>query len=465
MLDKHGEYPVSWVNLMEESMTYEEAVTYLDGLIDYERASRGISTLQQRVFKLDRMRTLLDLLENPQERLRCIHVAGTKGKGSVCAFVDGILRAAGYRVGLYTQPGLVDTRERVMIDRKMIPRDKFARQVERLRPCLERAAREIQGEVTYFEAMTALAFDYFASEEVDFVVLEVGLGGRLDATNVVTPMVSVITSIGFEHTNILGHTLEKIALEKAGIVKEGRPVVTAPQREEALLAIRSVCAERGARLVEVGGEVRYDIRSRASARHVFDVAGPGGLHPGLEIESMGEHQVINAAVAVAAADLLRDLGTSVPEEAIRRGLKGTTWPGRMQVVGRNPAVVLDGAHTIESARGLVRALREGFRYERLILVFGIATDKDISGVWRVLEREADAAYLTKSDQPKAAEPRAIFQMIDDTDVSLEVVGHAVEAFERARAGAGPDDLICVTGSFYLIGEVMKHLGIAAQAEG
>ena len=446
-------------------MTYEEAVAYLEGLIDFERASRGVSGFQQRVFKLDRVRALLDLMGAPHTGLRCVHVAGTKGKGSVCAFVDAILRAAGYRVGLYTQPGLVDMRERVMIDRRMIPKDKLVRHVERLKPCVEQMASTIHGEVTYFDAMTALAFDYYALEKVDYVVLEVGLGGRLDATNVVTPAVCAITSIGFEHMSVLGHTLEKIAGEKAGIVKEGRPVVTAPQPEEALAVIRSICQERGARLTEVGRDVRYEVRLREAMRHVFDLTGPERRYEGLEIETMGEHQMINAAVAVAVIDLLREQGVSVSEEVIRRGLKGTSWPGRMQVVGQRPTVVLDGAHTIESARSLVRTLREGFRYDRLILVFGIGTDKDVSGVWRVLEREADVAFLARSSFPKAAEPRAIFRMIDDTDVTLHVVESAADAFEQARAGAGPDDLICVTGSFYLIGDVMRHLGIPAQEEG
>jgi len=445
-------------------MTYEEAVAYLEGLIDFERASRGVSGFQQRVFKLDRMRALLDLMGNPHTGLRCVHVAGTKGKGSVCAFVDAILRAAGYRVGLYTQPGLVDMRERVMIDRRMIPKDKFVRHVERLKPCMEQVHGTEHGEVTYFDAMTALAFDYYALEKVDYVVLEVGLGGRLDATNVVTPAVCAITSIGFEHMSVLGHTLEKIAGEKAGIVKEGRPVVSAPQPEEAIAAIRSICQERGARLMEVGREVRYETVSRDRSGQVFDLVGLGRPYEGLEIRTMGEHQIANAAVAVTLTDLLREEGAAIPEEAVRRGLKDATWPGRMQVVGQRPTVVLDGAHTIESARSLVRALREGFRYDRLILVFGIAVDKDISGVWRVLEREADAAFLARSSFPKAAEPRAIFRMIDDTDVVLHVVEDPVQAFEQARAGAGPDDLICVTGSFYLIGDVMRHLGIPAQEE-
>jgi dihydrofolate synthase/folylpolyglutamate synthase len=174
--------------------------------------------------------------------------------------------------------------------------------------------------------------------------------------------------------------------------------------------------------------------------------------------------VINAAVAVAVIDLLREQGDTIPDPAVRRGLKDMTWPGRMQVIGQRPTIVLDGAHTTESARGLVRTLREGFRYDRLILVFGIAVDKDISGVWRVLEREADVAFLARSSFPKAAEPRAIFRMIDDTDVALHVAEDPVQAFEQARAGAGPDDLICVTGSFYLIGDVLRHLGIPAQEE-
>jgi dihydrofolate synthase/folylpolyglutamate synthase len=351
-----------------------------------------------------------------------------------------------------------------MIDHRMIPKPLFVRQVERLKPCVEQVDPGEHGEVTYFEGMTALALDHFAIEKTDYVVLEVGLGGRLDATNVVTPAVCAITALGFDHAHILGHTLEKIAGEKAGIVKAGAPVVSSPQAEEAMEVLRSVCRERGTRLVEVGRDVTWEVRSLGDDRQVFDLCVMGRTLRGLEIGMTGAHQLSNAAVAAGVLELLGEAGAVIPDASLREGLSRTRWPGRMQVVGRSPTVVLDGAHTIESARSLAQALREGYRYRRLILVFGIAADKDISGVWRVLEREADVAYLTRSTFPKAAEPRAVHRMIDDSEVALHVVENGVEAFERARAEAGPDDLICVTGSFYLIGDIMRHLGIAAQEE-
>ena len=443
---------------------YDKAIAYLNSLIDFERADRGVSMAHQRAFRLDRMRALLELLGEPHRSLRCVHVGGTKGKGSVCAFVDSILRKSGYRVGLYTQPGLVDLRERIMIDRRMIPKGAMVQLVDRLKPCVERISKEELGEVTYFEAMTAIALDHYAREKVDQTLLEVGMGGRLDATNVVIPAVCAITAIGFDHALNLGHTLKKIAGEKAGIVKNGVPVVSAPQPEEAATAIRSFSAERNARFIEVGKDIRFTFRSRDANHQIFDVAGLRNFD-GLEIALKGGHQVINAVVAVAIAEVLRDTGISIPEDSVRHGLKETTWPGRLQVIGKDPTIVMDGAHTIESARGLVQSLKEGFSYDRLILVFGIATDKDISGVWRVLERCAEVAFLTGSSQPKAAEPLTISQMVCDTEVTLHVVESPIAAFESACSIARPDDLICVTGSLYLVGDILRHLGIAAQEEG
>ena len=231
-----------------------------------------------------------------------------------------------------------------------------------------------------------------------------------------------------------------------------------------MAAIRQVCGERGARCVEIGRDVRFEVRSREGRRQAFDVVGASRPYPGLEIDLMGMQQVVNATVAVAALDLLSEGGADIPEDAVKRGLRETDWPARMQILGDRPTILADGAHTLESTRGLARALEEEFHYRRLILVFGIASDKDISGVWRVLERKADVAFLTRSTFPKAAEPRTIAQMIDDTPVEIHVVERAEEAFERARAEAGPEDLICVTGSFYLIGDVMRHLGIRPQKE-
>ena len=443
-------------------MTYEEAVAYLEGLIDLERSR--LSYENQKMLKLDRVSALLEGLGNPHRQLRCVHVAGTKGKGSTCAFVESVLRAAGYRVGLYTSPGLVDFRERVAIDRRMVPKDVVVEAVLRLQPCIEAIDIETIGEVTYFEALTVLAIDYFARQEVDFAVLEVGLGGRLDATNVVDPLVSAITPISFDHIRVLGRTLGEIAFEKAGIIKPGRPVVSAAQQEEAAEVIRERAAEEEAPLTELGSTVSVEV----SEENRFDVSGPSGTHRGLEIGMSGGHQAYNAALATVICDLLVQQGVSIPEEALRKGLLKADWPGRLQVVQTRPTVLLDGAHTPDSARSLVSALQRDFPHDRLFLLFGISADKDISGVWRILERVADVGYLCRSgfysNAVRSAEPETVWQMIYDTDVDLRIEADPARALERALEEAGPDDLICVAGSLYLVGDILRTLGLCVQQE-
>ena len=445
-------------------MTYEEAVAYLEGLIDLERSR--LSYENQKLLKLDRVSALLEGLGNPHRRLRCVHVAGTKGKGSTCAFVESVLRAAGYRVGLYTSPGLVDFRERIQIDRMMISRAHLVESVERLRPCVEAIDIEAIGEVTYFEALTVIGIDYFVRQGVDFAVLEVGLGGRLDATNVVTPLVSAITPISFDHTRILGRTLNEIAFEKAGIIKPGRPVASAAQQEEAGRVIRERAAEEKAHLVELGRNASLDLSEEGLS--AFNVSSAIGAHSGLKIALSGGHQAHNAALAVLVCDFLRQEGISIPEEALGEGLLRADWPGRLQVVQRQPTVVLDGAHTPDSARSLVSALQRDFPHRRLFLLFGISADKDISGVWRILERVADVAYLCKSGfyshYVRSAPPDTVWQMVYDTHVDLRIEADPARALERALEETGPDDLICVTGSLYLVGDIMQTLGICAQQE-
>jgi len=441
-------------------MTYQQAFDYLNGFIDYERARRVGS--MQKLMKLDRMDVLMELLGNPHRSLQCVHVGGTNGKGSVCAMVESVLRTAGYRVGLYTSPGLTDYRERIMIDRRMIPEEEIVRHVERLKPCVDRMDTEALGEVTYFEAITALGLDYFAAQRVDHAVLEVGMGGRLDATNVVNALVTVLTSIGVDHTSSLGHTIQDIAGEKAAIVKENGAVASAPQPEQAISIIRSRCEAQHARLVEVGRDVTFERIDFSPEGQRVRVDGAFGAHEDLRIQLIGAHQAINAAAAFAAVGLLRERGVEVSDDALHEGFASATWPGRLQLVPDRPKILLDGGHNIDGARMLIKAVREAFSYDRLFVVFGMMSDKDIIGVWRELERLADAVYLTKSENPRAADPATTAYRIGETDADVAITGSVPEALDKALAEAGPDDLVCVTGSLYLVGEAMKHLGVSVE---
>lgn len=441
-------------------MTYQEACEYLDGFIDYERARRIGS--MQKLMKLDRVEALLEAFGNPHGRLRCVHVGGTNGKGSVCAMVESVLRTAGYRVGLYTSPGLMDYRERIMIDRRMIPEEEIVRHVERLKPCVDRVDTDEFGEVTYFEAITALGMDYFAEQRVDYAVMEVGMGGRLDATNVVNALVTVLTSIGVDHTSSLGHTIRDIAAEKAAIVKEDGAVASAPQPEEAISVIRSACEVKHARLIEVGTDVAFERTDFSSEEQRVRVDGAFGAYEDLQIQLLGIHQIVNAATAFSAVGLLRERGVEVPDDALREGFASATWPGRLQTVSRRPRVLVDGGHNIDGARMLIKAIREFFPHDRLLVVFGMMSDKDVIGVWRELERLTDVVFLTKSGNPRSADPATNAYRIGETNAEVVVTGSVPEAMDKALAAAGPDDLVCVTGSLYLVGEAMEHLGVTVE---
>ena len=441
-------------------MTYQEAFDYLNGFIDYERARRIGS--MQKLMKLDRMHAVLELLGNPHERLQSVHVGGTNGKGSVCAMVESVLRTAGYRVGLYTSPGLLDYRERIMIDRRMIPEAEIVRHVERLKPCVEQMDTEELGEITYFEAITALGMDYFAAQQVDYAVLEVGMGGRLDATNVVNALVTGLTSIGVDHTSSLGHTIHEIAGEKAAIIKANGAVASAPQPEEAMSVIRSQCEAQQARLIELGKDLSFERIDFSPEGQRIRVDGAFGTHEDLQIQLIGAHQVINAATAFGGVGLLRERGVDVSDDALLKGFASATWPGRLQLLSDRPKILMDGGHNIDGARTLIKTIRETFSYDRLIFVFGMMSDKDIIGVWRELERLADMVFLTKSDNPRAADPATTAYRIGETNADVVTTESIPEAVDKALAAAGPDDLICVTGSLYLVGEAMTHLGVSVE---
>lgn len=436
-------------------MTYQEAIRYLGSFINYEKIP---AYPYKESLKLERIRDFLKAIGAPQESLKCIHIAGSKGKGSTCAFVTYILRQAGYKTGLYTSPHLSDFRERIRILRPaagkrkaksdfegLISRNELAKLAEKLKPAIDQYNKDSRfGALSFFEVYTALALVYFNEQKVDFAVLETGLGGRLDATNVADPLVCAITPISYEHTQKLGNTLREIAAEKAGIIKRS-PVISAPQQEEAAEVIRNRCREMKVKLYEVGKDISYN-----KTKEGFNVKGILGDYTNLETGILGEHQLINASVAIGVIEALHGYNFDIGINSIRSGLKNTVWPGRCEVISGSPAVVLDGAQNTASAAVLKKAVKENFRYKKLILVLGISSDKDIKGICSKFYELADKIILTRADNPRACEPKILAEYFKGKDA--RVTGNVTEAKKIALKIAGKKDLILVTGSLFVVGE-------------
>jgi dihydrofolate synthase/folylpolyglutamate synthase len=449
---------------MEQSSRYQESLDYLYGFIDYslERSDRYSSA----AFDLGRVRRLLDEMGSPQDRYPTLHVAGTKGKGSVCALLASCLQEAGYRTGLYTSPHLVRFGERIQVDRHEMAPATFVARIDELRPLVEK----VPGLTTY-EILTALAFRHFEMEKVDVAVIEVGLGGRLDATNVLTPRVSVITSISYDHMHLLGNHLAKIAWEKAGIIKRGVPIVMAPQQIEAATAIREVAQAQEAPLIEVGvdwlyapgshdlqGQSLYVWSADEQARMDAFIESGGGEEwapPRFEVPLLGHHQVINAAVAYAVLQTARGTGLAIPEPAIREGFRNVVWPGRFQVLATAPAVVVDSAHNRDSALKLRIALEDYFPGQPVSLIFGASEDKDILGMLTELLPRTRRLILTQAVHPRAADPVELARLAHGFGHSVEVVVPVARALEAALEAARPEDVIVAAGSLFVAGEVLR----------
>jgi len=432
-------------------MDYQSALDYILRFADYERLPRSAV-----VFDLRRVELLLERLGKPQDTARSVHIAGTKGKGSTAAMVAAILTRAGYRVGLYTSPHLLSFTERIQVDGTPIAEDTFARLTAVIKPEVEAVNRDgIYGELTTFEILTALAFTCFREAGVDYQVLETGLGGRLDATNVVSPEVAVITSISYDHVDVLGDTLSQIATEKAGIIKAGITVVCAPQFPEAMTVIAGVCRERGARLVRVDN-LSWHRTEFSPDGQSFHLQGQHREYD-LNIPLLGEHQLENAAVAIAAVEVLTELGSRVSSGDIANGLVGLNWPGRLQVLQRQPWVIVDGAHNAYSVQRLGEGLRQYFTFDRLIVIFGASADKPVASMAAELASFASEVIVTRSRNPRAVAPSMLVQELSKLGIVTETAGSVAAAVELALARAGSKDLICATGSIFVIAEVMEYL--------
>jgi len=440
-------------------LNYEEALAYINSFINAEK-SPDFSRLA-RLYNLDRIARLLNRLGNPHRNLKVVHVAGSKGKGSTATFIASILTRAGFKTGLFTSPHLVSPRERCRIDSEPISTSAFADCVSRLKPEIE-AVSEVDGigNVSFFEIYTALAFTYFADETVDFAVVEVGLGGRLDATNIVNPFVSVIAQISLEHTAILGNTHEVIAKEKAEIIKPNRPVVLAPQSAEAQSVFEVVAADRNAPISLVGRDVKLKHGKHDIHGQTFDVHTPWQSYLNLYLPLLGIHQAINAATAIACAERIQASRYEISTASVYDGLKQARLPGRLQLVRGAPPILLDGAHSPASVEALRDTIQEVFRCERLILVVGFMRDKDLRGIGETLCPMADTIIAAgMRDNPRAVGADEVVRTWSDIGGDLRVSPSVGDAIATARSVAHSGDLICITGSMILIGEAMQALGI------
>lgn len=426
--------------------------------MDYQATLEHLYRLERFGIKLglENIRRLLSLLGDPHRGLKVVHVTGTNGKGSVCVYVASALQKAGYRVGLYTSPHLIRFNERIRVDGEPISDDDVLRMWSGMQPAVQAmtSARAID-HPTFFEVTTAMAFEYFRERRVDVAVVEVGMGGRMDATNVVDGLVSVVTRVDLEHTEHLGKSVERIAREKAGIIKTSSRAVTVAQEAQPVIEAR--CREVHAPLIVVGRDVHAERRSQDLQGQDVRIRGPFGS---LEIRTplLGAFQVENAAVAVTALTELRAAGFAVPEEAIRSGIAAVRWPARLDVVRRDPTVLVDGAHNRPAAVALATAMAEVFPGRKAILVLGILNDKDLPGIAAALGPLAARVCACRPKTPRAFDAEEValaFRPYAETAVVPAVRG----AIDAALAAARPEDIVLITGSIYTAGEALDHLGV------
>ncbi|MEK7814565.1 MAG: folylpolyglutamate synthase/dihydrofolate synthase family protein [Chloroflexota bacterium] len=437
-------------------MDYRHAIDHLLSLVDRERSAPS-GPRQKLIYDLGRMEALLERLGSPHLAVPTIHIAGTKGKGSTAALCDAALHAAGYHTGFYSSPHLHSFRERIRLDTLPIAEGKFAALVEQLWPHQQWVWDNAGlGPVSLFEFMTAMAFQCFAQEGVDFQTIEVGLGGRLDATNLVRPQVCVITSLSLDHTAILGESLAQIAAEKAGIIKPGVPVVIAPQQPAARSVLLSVCQERHARPIQLGVDITWEGGPADDTGQRLVVHGQLGAYQ-LWIPLLGTFQLENAAAAVAALEALAQQGYHVSNEAIREGFARVSWPCRLEVLRRDPLVVADGAHNVQSIAALLDSLPRYLKYRRLLLIVGVSRDKNVSQMVELLAAGKPQVFVSRSRHPRSLAPATLAAQFRAQGVDAAETGTVAEAVDQALSLAEPGDLVLATGSLFVAAEVREAM--------
>jgi dihydrofolate synthase/folylpolyglutamate synthase len=407
------------------------------------------------IFGLERITFLLEQLGNPHRELKVIHVTGTNGKGSVCKCISSILQKAGYTVGLYLSPHIERFSERIVINDEEIPAEDLAMLVAQVRPLVEEM-KQNDNTPTFFEIVTSLAFLYFKDRTVDYAVVEVGLGGRFDATNMVTPLVSVITNISLEHTDILGKDITSIALEKSGIIKDHIPVITAAT-QDARETIEHVAKQRNAPLTGIDHTMWKRISFKQGCQ-VFVIHGSFKDYT-VKTSLLGKHQGENIAVAITAIEQVQMNGVYISDNDILDGVADVTYPGRMEIVSEKPFILLDGAHNPDGMNMLIKTIREDFSFHRLIVILGVLKEKDIKTMGSAIAPLSDVIIVTKSTNPRASDPLVLKQIIESVDPNKKIYVETSipEAIEHAKRLAKQKDMICVSGSLFTVGEARSYL--------
>lgn len=427
-------------------MTYEEALVFLRDLTKF-----GYN------FGLGRITQLLKMLGNPQDQLKIIHIGGTNGKGSTAAMVVSILATAGFRVGLFSSPHIHNYTERMTINRQEIPQERIGMLLGELRPILEEMVALGFEHPTEFEVNTALALLYFAREKVDFVVLEVGLGGAIDSTNVAQPLVTAITNVGMDHMDYLGETIEEITRVKAGIIKANSKIVTGATKPEVLAIIEEVSQANQGELVKIGQDISVEIISSTSRGVVFNLRGLGMELENLQIPLLGDHQAWNGATAVAIIQFLISFGYKISPTHIYQGLEKVNWPARLEILQTNPTILLDAAHNVDGALTLRQALMELFSYKKMILIMGMLADKEREKVLGLLGPLADTVIVTRPNSPRAGSWQELAPIAAQYTSQVEIIPDVAAAINAGLALAGAEDLLCITGSIYMIAEARETL--------
>ncbi|MBM7870039.1 dihydrofolate synthase/folylpolyglutamate synthase [Clostridium pascui] len=429
-------------------MNYSEAIEYIESTAKFGK-NKG----------LERTNKILELLGNPHKDLKCIHIAGTNGKGSTTAMLTQILMESGYKVGMYTSPFIEEFEERIQINNNNIPKEKLCEVVERVKIAVHKTCELGYDEPTEFEIITAVMFVYFREEKVDYAVIEVGLGGRIDATNVVNPLISIITSISYDHVKILGNTLEEIAYEKAGIIKEKTPVILYPVEEEAKLSIEKVAKQKQSSIIYVKREdsmlkeklynVPYQEITVNTSRNTYEI----------QLSLLGTHQLLNCSVVINAAEELQNIGVNIKKEHIIEGLKKVKWAGRLEMLKAKPMVVIDGAHNIDGIKSLKNSINTYFKYNKFILIMGILSDKQVDDMVKVITPEASNIITVTPPSYRAENSSGLVEIIKKYNPNCEAIENYKEAYEKALDYANEDDLILICGSLYMVGEMRKTIRV------
>lgn len=429
--------------------TYSQALDYIYSFVDYS-LTKNLRYSPEK-FNLKRMRDFLELLDNPQQNYKVIHVAGTKGKGSTCAMLASILGKGGYKTGFYTSPHMIDFCERIRIGDAQIAHQEIVDYINILEPVINKVP-----ELTTFEIITGLAFKYFADKKIEFGVIEVGMGGRFDATNVVQPLVSVITSISFDHMKVLGKTLKKIAFEKAGIIKKGIPVVVSKQKFSPLKEIKRIAEERKARLIYAPNIFKVEAGPYSLKGQSFTLQKNKDLPVNFTIPLLGDHQIDNAVTTLVCIEELRRQGFDIGSEAIAAGFKNIKWAGRFEVINQKPLVIIDGAHNLDSFRVLADTINKYMPEKQVILIFGASEDKDIKSMLKIIQPVIKTLIITRSEHPRAMELFRIENIAGYLNIPFVIEENIKDAIGEALVRCDDITAIVAAGSIFIAGAVKEN---------